>query len=121
MALVWLSLSTQAILLRWILTRPMATLVYLLGDGHRNIWALFGQMTIASLKDKILDWFHLKENLYKVDAHPDQLETIASHLWEGQVDQAKAVLKDIQTPSTSDMSCFNVSLDTLNLLFFIIF
>ncbi|MEO0539085.1 MAG: ISKra4 family transposase [Cyanobacteria bacterium P01_A01_bin.123] len=86
-------------LLSWILMRPMATLVYLLGDGHPGIWSLFGQMNIAGFKDEILDWFHLKENLYKVDASPDQLETLSSHLWEGQVGQAKAILKNLQTPS----------------------
>ena len=86
-------------LLSWILTLPMATLVYLLGDGHCGIWSLFEQMAIPGLKDEILDWFHLKENLYKVEATSEQLETLASHLWEGHLGKTKTLLADLHTPS----------------------
>lgn len=72
-------------LLSWILTLPIATRVYLLGDGHCDIWLLFEQMVFPGLKDEVLDWFHLKENLYKVEAAPEQLAVLSSHLWEGRM------------------------------------
>ena len=71
-----------AALLSWVINLPLATLVYLLGDGHCGIWSLFAQMEIPDLTDEILDWFHLKENLYKVEATPEQLDTLSSHLWK---------------------------------------
>lgn len=86
-------------LLAWVTTLPIASLLYALGDGHCGIWSLFEQMSIPGSIDEILDWFHLKENLYKVGATPEVLETIASTLWEGQVSTAKRMLDDMNTDS----------------------
>jgi len=36
-----------------------------LGDGHDGVWNLF-QIAPAPERWEILDWYHLKENLYKV-------------------------------------------------------
>jgi len=38
-----------------------------LGDGHEGIWNLikkFGQNQVP-IKREVLDWYHLKENLYR--------------------------------------------------------
>lgn len=56
-------------------------------------------MSVPGSIDEILDWFHLKENLYKVQASPAQLEAIAAKLWEGQVSIAKRMLDDLKTDS----------------------
>lgn len=93
-------------LLRWVTTLPLATLVYALGDGHRGIWSLFAQMTVPGQMDEILDWFHLKENLYKVDADSEQLEAIAAYLWEGQLTQAKRELAAIGTASAKGFGAY---------------
>jgi len=84
-------------LLAWVTTLPVASLLYALGDGHCGIWSLFEQMTIPGSSDEILDWFHLKENLYKVEASSEQLEVLAGVLWEGQVTTAKSMLETIDT------------------------
>jgi len=86
-------------LLAWITTLPIGSLLYALGDGHCGIWSLFEQMAIPGTVDEILDWFHLKENLYKVEASSQQLEVIADALWEGQLSTAKRMLEAIDTDS----------------------
>jgi hypothetical protein len=91
-------------LLAWVSTLPIASLLYALGDGHCGIWSLFEQMSIPGSIDEILDWFHLKENLYKVAATPEQLAAIASELWEGKVSVAKRMLGDINTDSAKRFS-----------------
>lgn len=48
-------------------------MVYLLDDGHCGIWSLFAQMELSGLSDKILDWYHLKENFDMVE--PSALDT----------------------------------------------
>ena len=74
-----------ATLLAWVTTLPLVPVVYLLGDGHCGIWSLFDQMAIDLPTDEILDWYHLKENLYKVEATENVLESLSSQLWEGQL------------------------------------
>lgn len=91
--------KSPSALLTWVSTLPIASLLYALGDGHCGIWSLFEQMTIPGSIDEILDWFHLKENLYKVAARPEQLEAIAAVLWEGQVSRAKQMLDELATDS----------------------
>ena len=81
----------------WVTTLPIASLLYALGDGHCGIWSLFEQMAIPGSIDEILDWFHLKENLYKVEAPSEQLEVLAGMLWEGQVSTSKSRLETMDT------------------------
>ena len=95
--MAWFKSSPR--LLAWVTTLPIASLLYALGDGHCGIWSLFEQMAIPGTTDEVLDWFHLKENLYKVEATPEVLATVASTLWEGQVSTAKRMLDDMNTAS----------------------
>lgn len=37
-----------------------------LGDGHPGVWNLVQELGIDFERWEILDWYHLKENLYKV-------------------------------------------------------
>ncbi len=39
-------------------------------------------------RQEILDWYHLKENLYKIQAKKQFLLQIESFLWHGQVESA---------------------------------
>ena len=93
-------------LLAWVATLPLANLLYALGDGHCGIWALFEQMSISGTIDEIPDWFHLKENLYKVNATAEQLEAISSALWEGRLSTAKRLLDDINTDNAKRFSAY---------------
>lgn len=59
-----------------------------LGDGHDGIWNLFKDIAQADQRREILDWFHLKENLYKVKATEQELVEVETLLWQGKVDTA---------------------------------
>jgi hypothetical protein len=69
-----------------------------LGDGHDGVWKIastFGGRRIK-LKREVLDWFHLVENLYKVDVPKSHLEQVKGLLWLGQVDLAIAEFKGLK-------------------------
>lgn len=93
-------------LLAWVSTLPVASLLYALGDGHCGIWSLFEQLPIPGSVDEILDWFHLKENLYKVETTTEQLEAISSLLWEGRVSSARSELAEIDHVSAKRFSAY---------------
>jgi len=60
-----------------------------LGDGHAGVWNLFGELTTVETRWEILDWYHLKENLYKVGGSLKRLKVAEKLLWQGQVEAAK--------------------------------
>ncbi|WP_144266097.1 ISKra4-like element ISPle1 family transposase [Pleurocapsa sp. PCC 7327] len=63
-----------------------------LGDGHDGVWNLvreFGQDQFS--RCEILDWYHLKENLYKVGGSLKRLKAAETLLWQGQVEAAKTL------------------------------
>jgi len=45
---------------------------------------------------EILDWYHLKENLYKVGGSLKRLTQAEALLWQGKTDEAKALVNDCQ-------------------------
>ena len=71
-----------------------------MGDGHPGIWSLFGQLKTPQIRDEILDWFHLMENLHKVEATPEQRRQAETLLWEGQVDQTITLLSAVKTDAS---------------------
>jgi hypothetical protein len=75
---------------QWSEAQPLSPIFTCLGDGHDGVWnvvGIFGGKAIK-LKREVLDWFHLVENLYKVDAPKTHLEQVKSLLWLGKVDLA---------------------------------
>jgi hypothetical protein len=67
-----------------------------LGDGHEGVWNLFAQIADDQTRQEILDWYHLKENLYKIQASKKFLEQIESDLWQGVVEEAISKLRKNQ-------------------------
>jgi hypothetical protein len=64
-----------------------------LGDGHDGVWNLvkeFGQLQHFE-RWEILDWYHLKENLYKVGGSLKRLKAAETLLWQGQVEETQAL------------------------------
>lgn len=86
----------NARLVEWVNKQPLATPLTCLGDGHDGIWNLFGDIAIASQRQEILDWFHLKENLHKVGGSAQRLATLEALLWKGDVDTAIEQFQDWQ-------------------------
>lgn len=67
-----------------------------LGDGHDGIWNIFAEIGTTTQRWEILDWYHLKENLYKVGGSLKRLAAAENLLWQGDVDGAKALLAGCQ-------------------------
>lgn len=81
----------NADLVQWIQMQSLACLLVCLGDGHAGIWKLFAEVAPDDARFEILDWYHLKENLFKVEADRPQLEQAETYLWRGQIDAALAL------------------------------
>ena len=83
-------------LTQWVNRQPLACPITCLGDGHDGVWNVIEQVATPSQRREILDWYHLVENLYKVDASPACLEQAETLLWQGQVDAAIALFRPCQ-------------------------
>ncbi len=72
----------------WINSQNIGKTLYCLGDGHSGVWNLFSEIADETVRQEILDWYHLKENLYKIQASKKFLEQIEGDLWQGFVEEA---------------------------------
>jgi len=54
---------------------------------------LFQEIGQAEQRQEILDWYHLKENLYKVGGSFKRLKLAEILLWQGKIDEAINLLK----------------------------
>ncbi len=67
-----------------------------LGDGHEGVWNLvkeFGSECFS--RWEILDWYHLKENLYKVGGSLKRLKKAEALLWQGQAQQVQILFASL--------------------------
>lgn len=62
-----------------------------LGDGHQGVWNLVQEEGTQEQRWEILDWYHLKENLYKVGGSIKRLKKAEAFLWRGDVEAAKTL------------------------------
>lgn len=81
-------------LVNYVNTQSLRAPLVCLGDGHDGVWNLFSQIATAETRLEILDWYHLKENLYKVGGSLKRLAHAESLLWQGRVDAAQVLLAD---------------------------
>lgn len=77
----------------WVNSQVLTNPLICLGDGHSGVWNLFSRIANAQQRHEILDWFHLKENLFKVGGSLKRLRQGESLLWQGEVEQAIALFK----------------------------
>jgi len=89
----WLFQDNLA-LIDFVRCQPLIHPLVCLGDGHDGVWNLFRE--IAPERWEILDWYHLKENLYKVGGSLKRLTQAEALLWQGKTDEAKALVNDCQ-------------------------
>ena len=78
----------NAALVDWANQQPLATPLFGLGDGHDGIWNLFEGIGTPEQRNEILDWYHLKENLYNIPGSVSRIERVEALLWKGNVDAA---------------------------------
>lgn len=64
------------------------------GDGHDGVWNLFREIGTSDQREELLDWYHLRENLYKVGGSLKRIKQAEALLWTGQVDAAITLFID---------------------------
>ena len=73
-------------LLDWVNSQKLLNPLFCLGDGHPGIWNLFNEIGKKEQRLEILDWYHLKENLYRVGGSMKRLKEAEKLLWEGHTE-----------------------------------
>lgn len=79
----------------WVNSQRLLEPLVCLGDGHDGVWNLFQEIGSAGQRQEILDWYHLKENLYKVGGSLKRLKAAETFLWSGQVQSASALFVNL--------------------------
>lgn len=72
-------------LLSWVNSQPLGEKLACLGDGHDGVWNLFAQIGTAEQREEILDWYHLMENLQKVQDSDSQFAQVRHDRGQGQL------------------------------------
>lgn len=80
----------------WINAQRLNTPLICLGDGHQGIWNLFAQIATTEQRWEIIDWFHLKENLYKVGGSLKRLQQAEDLLWHGDLSAVKLLFAQLR-------------------------
>lgn len=84
------------VLTDWLNCQPLGAPLVCLGDGHDGVWKVFAALRSPSERLEILDWYHLKENLFKIGGSLKRLHQAEAWLWQGCVEEAKALFQDCQ-------------------------
>jgi hypothetical protein len=93
-------------LLDYVSAQRLLSPLVCLGDGHDGVWNLFSELATAQNRCEILDWYHLKENLYKVGGSLKRLAQAESFLWQGQVEAAKSLFADCQRKQARNFEAY---------------
>ena len=78
----------------WVNSQKLVNPLVCLGDGHDGVWKLINELATIEARWEILDWYHNRENLYKVGGSLKRLNQAESCLWQGKVDEAIALFTD---------------------------
>jgi hypothetical protein len=89
-------------LIDFVNSQSLANPLVCLGDGHQGIWNLIGELACPETRCEILDWYHLKENIYKVGGSLKRLKKAETYLWQGQVALAITLFSDCRLKQASN-------------------
>lgn len=78
-------------LIDYVNSQKLLNPLFCLGDGHQGVWNLVSEFGTKQQRREILDWYHLKENLYKVGGSIKRLKKAEAFLWRGDVEAAKTL------------------------------
>ena len=78
-------------LIDFVNAQPLREPLVCLGDGHDGVWNLVAELATPEARCEILDWYHLKENLFKVGGSLKRLRQAESLLWQGDVEATIAL------------------------------
>lgn len=79
----------------WVNSQRLVYPLICLGDGHDGVWNLFQEIGSTVQRQEILDWYHLKQNLYQVGGSLKRLKAAEALLWQGQLQSAIALFVDM--------------------------
>lgn len=82
-------------LIGWVQQHRLASRVVCLGDGHDGVWNIIAQLVPEHQRWEVLDWYHLVENLFKVEGSSRCLQRMKTSLWSGCVDEVFEELEKI--------------------------
>lgn len=75
----------------WVNSQRLLHPLICLGDGHNGVWNLFQEIGSTDGRQEILDWYHSRENLYKVGGSIKRLKVAEEFLWQDQVQSTIAL------------------------------
>ena len=81
-------------LVDWVNRQPLSETITCLGDGHPGVWNLMANISTPPQRREILDWYHLKENFYKLGGSQKRLRKVETSLWYGRIKKAIATFAD---------------------------
>jgi hypothetical protein len=90
----------------WVNTQRLTNPLFCLGDGHDGVWNLFEEIASPHSRQEILDWYHLRENLYKVGGSIKRLKQAETRLWQGQVDEASALFANCRRKQADNFCAY---------------
>lgn len=90
----------------WVNSQRLTNPLFCLGDGHDGVWNLFEEIASPHSRQEILDWYHLRENLYKVGGSLRRLKQVETKLWQGQVDEALASFTHCHRKQTDNFRAY---------------
>ncbi len=90
----------------WVNAQPLDYPLVCLGDGHAGIWKLFKDIATADQRLEILDWYHLKENLFKVGGSLTRILKAEALLWHGNLDAVLGLFNDSQLKEAQNFCAY---------------
>ena len=90
----------------WINAQHLTHPLVCLGDGHDGIWNLFREIGTTTQRFEILDWYHLKENLYKVGGSLKRLAQAETCLWQGNCEAAKTLFSNCHRQQAANFCAY---------------
>ncbi len=75
-------------LIKWANQQSFSRNITCLGDGHDGIWNIIQEIGTSQQRREVLDWYHLKENLYRVGGSLRRLRKVENYLWQGLIAEA---------------------------------
>jgi hypothetical protein len=100
------SFHDDAVLVEWVHQQPLAATVTCLGDGHDGVWNVIEVLMPIQQRREILDWYHLVENLGKIEVSEQLKHQVEALLWQGQVDESLTRLSGFEERQTQNFCVY---------------
>ncbi len=92
---------------QWSEHQPFSPILTCLGDGHDGVWNVIASLgSQPILQRQVLDWYHLKENLYKLGGSLQRLHQVETMLWLGWVEAAITELEGLSSKPAENFRAY---------------